>query len=195
MGDWITLFAGTTLNGWKATGNPEGWIVEDGCIKCLALKGGYLATDAQFENFVLELQYKTEADVNSGIFFRWSDLADPVHTGLEIQILDTFAKETLGKQDSGALYDLIPPSTNAAKPAGEWTDFRLECNGPMIHLDQNGKRILDVDIGVFDTPGKSPDGTDNKFKYAWKDMPRRGHIGLQDHNGVIWFRNLRIREL
>jgi len=195
MGDWITLFDGKTLNGWKATANADGWTVENGCIKCLAQKGGYLASDGKFEDFVLELEYKTEADANSGIFFHWSDLKDPVHTGLEIQILDTYGKTPIGKQDSGALYDLVPPAADAAKPTGEWNQIRLECNGPMIHLDQNGQRILDVDINTFDTAGKSPDGTDNKFKYAWKNMPRLGHIGLQDHNGVLWFRSLRIREL
>jgi len=195
MGEWKDLFDGQTLNGWQATGNAEGWTVEDGAIKCLAQKGGYLATNEQFGDFELTLEYKTEPDVNSGVFFRWSDLEDPVHTGLEIQILDTYGKEPMGKHDSGALYDLVPPKANAVRPAGEWNEMRLKCQGPLTEVDLNGQRILDIDIDDYDTPGQSPDGEPNKFKYAWKDLPRRGHIGLQDHNGVIWFRNLRVREL
>jgi len=189
------LFDGQTLSGWTATGNPDGWVVEDGMIKCLAEKGGYLATEDQFEDFELHLEYRTLPDVNSGVFFRWSDLADPVHTGLEIQILDTHGKTELCKKDSGALYDLVAPKVNAVKPAGQWNTLRLKCQGPMIEVDLNGLRVLDVDIDAFDTAGMSPDGAPNKFKYAWKDMPRRGHIGLQDHNGVIWFRNLCVCEL
>lgn len=195
MADWQELFDGDTLGGWTATGNAEGWTVEDGCIKCLAQKGGYLATNGQFEDFEMTLEYRTEPDVNSGIFFRWSDLKDPVHTGLEIQILDTYGKEDLGKHDSGALYDLVPPGVNAVLPAGEWNQVRLKCLGPMTEFDLNGQRVLDVNIDDYDTPGKGPDGEPNKFKYAWKDLPRRGHLGLQDHNGVIWFRNIRVREL
>jgi len=168
---------------------------EDGMIKCLALKGGYLATEAQFEDFELQLEYRTLPDVNSGVFFRWSHLADPVHTGLEIQILDTYDKTDLGNHDSGALYDLVPPKVNAVTPAGEWNTLHLKCQGPSIECDLNGQRVLDVDIDAFDTVGVNPDGGPNKFKYAWKTMPRRGHIGLQDHNGVIWFRNLCVCEL
>lgn len=195
MSEWQELFNGENLDGWKATGNADGWTVEDGLIKCLAQKGGYLATNGQFENFELTLEYKTEPDVNSGIFFRWSDISDPVHTGLEIQILDTYGKAPMDKHDSGALYDLVAPKVNAVKPAGEWNDMRVKCDGPMIEVDLNGQRILDVNIDDYDTPGQSPDGEPNKFKYAWKNLPRLGRIGLQDHNGVIWFRALRVREL
>jgi len=195
MGDWLELFDGETLNGWQATGNADGWTVEDGCIKCLAQKGGYLASDEKFEDFEMTLEYKTLPDVNSGIFFRWSDLKDPVHTGLELQILDTYGKTELNKHDSGALYDLVPPAANAVRPAGKWNQTRLKCAGPLIEFDLNGQRVLDVDIDAFDTPGKCPDGEASKFKYAWKDLPKRGHIGLQDHNGVIWFKAIRIREL
>ena len=44
-------------------------------------------------------------------------------------------------------------------------------------------------------PNKNPDGTSNKFKTAYKDMPRSGHIGLQDHGDSVWYRNIRIKRL
>ena len=191
--EWKELFNGENLDGWGVTGNSEGWTVDAGMILCKAQKGGYLYTLEQFGDFDLELEFKTEPKVNSGIFFHWSDLADPVHTGLEIQILDTYGKETLGTHDCGALYDLVPPGLNAARPAGEWNQVQLSCRGALITLDMNGERVLEVDIDQWDTPGKNPDGTGNKFKYAWKDLPKKGHIGLQDHGGRIWFRNIRIR--
>ena len=43
--------------------------------------------------------------------------------------------------------------------------------------------------------GKNPQGTPNKFKYAYKDMPRVGFIGFQDHGSAVAFRNLRIKKL
>jgi len=192
-GEWKDLFDGQSLNGWGVTGSPEGWIVDEGTILCTAQRGGYLYTLEQFEDLDLELEFKTEPKVNSGIFFRWSDLADPVHTGMEIQILDTYGREPPGTHDCGALYDMVAPRVNAARPAGEWNPMRLSYRGSFITLDLNGERVLEVDIDQWDTPGKNPDGTPNKFKYAWKDLPRRGHIGLQDHGGRIWFRAIRIR--
>jgi hypothetical protein len=118
---------------------------------------------------------------------------DPVHTGLEIQILDTLGQEQ-NKHSSGALYDLVAPTRDVARPSGQWSEMLLHCLGPRMQLTQNGHQVWDVDVDTYDTPGRSPDGTDNKFKYAWKDLPRSGHIGLQDHGGVCWFRNLRVRQ-
>lgn len=189
---WTNLFNGRDLSGWAATGDEAGWDVDDGCIRCRAEKGGYLYTLDRFEDFELELEYRTEPSCNSGVFFRWSDLQDPVNTGLEIQILDTLGQEQ-DRHSSGALYDLVAPAQDVARPAGEWNHMRLTCRGPRMRLKQNGLQAWDVDVDDYDTPGKCPDGTPNKYRYPWKGMPRLGHIGLQDHGGVCWFRNLRVR--
>jgi len=56
-------------------------------------------------------------------------------------------------------------------------------------------QIIDMDVDLWTEPHKNPDGTANKFNTAIKDMPRVGHIGLQDHDQPIWYRNIRIRAL
>ena len=196
MSETRELFNGKDLTGWKATRNPDAWGVEDGMIKCTPAKGGNLCTEDQFGDFELELEYKTEPQVNSGVFFRIVDLNDCVHTGYEIQILDTHGKQELGTHDSGALYDMLAPRVNAVKPAGEWNSMRIRAQGAEVQVDLNDQRVIEANVDDWDTPGKNPDGTDNKFtKHAWKDLPKRGHIGLQDHNGVIWFKNIRIKQL
>ena len=132
-----------------------------------------------------------------------SDLDDEVHTGLEIQILDTYGKELpLDRGDSGALYDMIAPSANALNPVGEWNQLRMRWDGPRGAVELNGVQVVDADLDLFDTPGQNPDGSSNKFKYAWKTMPRAGHIGLQTHAGMgglsdvkIRFRNLVVQPL
>jgi hypothetical protein len=189
------LFDGQTLNGWAATVKPEGWAAEGGHIICRGTGSGYLYTEQKFENFILELEYRTKPNVNSGIFFRWSDLSDPVHTGLEMQILDTYDQKEMNRHSSGALYDLVAPSANAVRKAGEWNQVVIKCEGSSIQLNLNGTLVVDADIDQWSEAGKNPDGTPNKFKYAWKDMPRLGHIGLQDHGGYVEFRNIKIKEL
>lgn len=190
---WLPLF--DPLHGWTATGNPEAWTVDDGAIVCLAKKGGYLRTLEPYGDFVLSVDYKIEKGTNSGIFFRWSNLKDPVHTGIEMQVIDSHGKATPGKHDDGAIYDLVPPARNVTRPAGEWNTAVITCRGNLIMIELNGEKICEMDLDRYTEPGKNPDGTKNKFKYAWRDLPRKGYIGFQDHGGKAWFRNIRLKPL
>ena len=193
--DWRSLFNAHTLTGWRATGRAEGWAVEQGCIACTAKSGGYLYTLEQFEDFELSLEFRFEPGVNSGVFFRWSDLTDPVHTGLELQVLDTHGREPPGRHDCGALYDMVAPAVQVVRAAGEWNRALIHCEGTLVRIDLNDVRVVDADLSLWVVAGQNPDGTPNKFAHAWAGMPRRGHIGLQDHGGRVWYRNIRLREL
>jgi hypothetical protein len=191
---WRSLFDGKTLAGWKATGNPDGWTVEEGAIVCKARNGGYLYTEEQFENFVLSLEYKVSPRANSGIFLRWSDLRDPVNTGIEVQVFDSHGREP-SKHSDGAIYDIVAPRKSASRPAGEWNSAVITCDNRRIAVSLNGEAVAEIDLDRWTEAGRNPDGTRNKFRYAYKEMARRGHIGLQDHGAMVWFRNIRIREL
>src|SRR5438270_9276742 len=104
---WKLLFDGESLEGWGATGKEEGWAVDDGAILCTVQGGKYLYTREQFGDFVLSADFKFDSKVNSGIFFRWSDLSDPVDSGLEMQVLDTYGRDNLNTHHCGAIYDLV----------------------------------------------------------------------------------------
>jgi hypothetical protein len=192
-GTWRDLFDGKTLAGWKATGNAEGWAVEEGAIVCKARGGGYLYTEEQFDNFVLSIDYKVSRGANSGVFFRWSNLRDPVDTGIEMQVYDSHGKERPGKHDDGAIYDLVAPRTNRSRPAGEWNTAVITCDDSKITVALNGETVAEMDVNRWTEAGRNPDGTRNKFRTAYKEMARRGHIGLQDHGDVVWFRNIKVR--
>ena len=193
--EWTSIFDGKSLDGWSTTGNPEGWTVEDECIVCTVQGGKYLYTQDQYENFVLSVDFKIAEKTNSGIFFRWSDLDDPVHTGIEIQIFDSYGQEVADTHTCGAIYDMVAPSSNPSKPAGEWNNILIRSVPNYISVEKNGVRIAEMDLEQWEEAGKNADGSKNKFKYAWKDMPQKGHIGLQDHGGKVWFRNLKIQQL
>ena len=66
---------------------------------------------------VFDFEYKHEAKGNSGFYFRISDVADPVKSGFEVQILDCYLKEELGQHDLGGVIKTAGPLTNASKPA------------------------------------------------------------------------------
>ena len=194
-GNWQHLFDGETLDGWGITGNKEGWIVENSAIKCRAKKGGYLYTEEQFEDFILSVDFKLKEGTNSGIFIRWSDLKDAVNTGIEVQILDCHGQEETYDYSCGGLYDMVAPAEIACKSPGEWNNMKIKAAGPQIKVEHNDIEVVNININDWDKPGVNPDGSKNKYKNAWKDMPRKGHIGLQDHNGIIWFKEVKIKEL
>jgi len=192
-GDWETLFDGEDLDRWATTGAPAEWPVVDGAVVCEGTGGNYLHTRETYEDFELDLEFALDPGANSGVFVRWSELSAPVHTGMEIQLLDTPEVASPGRRDCGALYDMLAPASNPLRPAGEWNRLRISCHGPYVAERLNGVHVLSADVRQWDTPGRNPDGTENKFENAWADLPPRGHVGLQDHGDRVRFRSVRIR--
>ena len=192
---WKLLFNGQDLSGWTVADNPDAWRVEDGTIYCTGKGGGMLYSNEQYRNFVLRIDFKMSPNANSGVFVRIWDRNDPVNTGMEIQILDSYGKPNVGKHDCGALYDIVAPLKNVARPAGEWNSLSIVCQDSHVVAFMNGEKIVDVDLSQWTEAGKNPDGTANKFKYAYKEMVKPGYIGLQNHGHEVWFRNIKIRPL
>ena len=191
-GVWITLFDGTSFDAWDIA-KPGGWIIQDSAMY-LAGKG-YVWTKEKFGDFILDLDFKVSAKCNSGIFFRTANIKDEVQTGFEMQVFDSFDKELPGKHDCGAVYDALAPRLNAVKPAGEWNHVTITCNSNYIRIVLNDSSIIDMNLDLWTTGNKNPDGTKNKFKTAYKDMARTGHIGFQDHGKPVWYKNLKIKRL
>lgn len=184
----IHLFDGSSLE--YFTFKPDGWKIENDTL-VLNPEGGYLWTREKYENFVLELEYQVTEGCNSGVFFR-ADPVNPVQGGFEIQIMDSYGDDEPGKHDDGALYDLVAPKQIVSRKPGEWNTFKLVCDGPKIILTVNQHKLVDVNIDEWDTAGKNPDGSANKFKTIVKDLPRKNHIGFQDHGKPVAYRNIRL---
>jgi len=199
---WKLLFDGKTLNGWQLA-TPETWKAESGTLAWSKEGGmgaeGMIWTVDQYGDFIFECEFKIESRVNSGVFFRTSDLKDPVQTGFEMQINDTFARpvHTSGPaHNCGALYGVVAPSHNAAKPAGEWNHAVIMAKGSIVSISVNGDQVVStVDLNLYTEANKNLDGTPNKFNRPLKDFARVGHIGFQQHGGRVWFRNIKIKKL
>lgn len=195
---WILLFDGKTLEGWMTSSEkPSKTPVEDGCInphKC----GGYMMVHKEmWENYVLSIDYKISKKCNSGIFIRTSSLKprpgkDVGFNGIEVAIDDTTGT---GYHDPGALYDLVKPSKQMQKPAGEWNHIVITSDKSKIAIELNGEKVVDADLDQFAKPNQRPDGSAHKFDVAFKDHPRRGYIGLQDHGSPCWYKNIKLKQL
>ncbi len=195
---WLLLFDGNTLDGWMTSSQkPSKRPVEDHCInphKC----GGYMMVhEKMWENFILSLEYKISKGCNSGVFVRTYSLTprpgkDVGFNGLEIAIDDTYGS---GYHDPGAIYDLAKPTKQMQKPVGEWNHMVITCDKNLISVEFNGKKVTTMDMDQFTKKYKRPDGSMHKFDIAYKDHPRKGYIGLQDHGGECWYKNIKLREL
>jgi len=195
---WLLLFDGKTLEGWMTSSEkPSQRPVEEGSInphKC----GGYMMIHEKVhDNFKLALDFKISEKCNSGIFVRTFPLTprpgkDVGFNGIEIAVDDT---KTAGFHDTGAIYDLVKPKKNAMKPVGEWNQIVVTCDKNIIAVELNGEAVTRMDLDEWTAPNKRPDGSDHKFDIAYKDHPRKGYIGLQDHGQNCWYKNIKLLPL
>jgi hypothetical protein len=204
------LFDGTTTDQWEFA--KDAWFIDaEGSLTCRMqqIKGrngttrtrgmGYIWTQQSYANFELQLHYKLSKAANSGVFYR-SDPSDPVQKGFEIQLLDNEGFQAVqGAKDrknlNGALYDAQAASQEAGKPVGQWNSLKLTCRGPIVTVEINGVIVNQGNIDRWQTAGKNPDGSNNKFKTALKELPREGKIGFQNHGQVVWIKDVSIKPL
>lgn len=199
---WVSLFDGQTLNGFKTFKDTEQncWDVQDGALHCksakYADKRADMMTVAQFENFELEFEWKISAGGNSGVMYRVvEDFDAPYLSGPEYQVIDdTGYKGDLSEmQKAGANYDMHVAENKQLKPIGEWNQAKILVNGSHVEHWLNGAKVVEYELW-------STDWNDRKAKSKWQSVPgygmsKRGAIDFQDHGDEVWYRNIRVREL
>ena len=195
---WVLLFDGRTTNGWMNSDKtaPRTPVI-NGVLNPHKAGHYMLVHTQQWTDFLLSLDFKITNKCNSGIFVRTPSLTprpgkDIGFNGIEIAIDDT---KGTNFHDTGAVYDLVKPFRNAMKPAGEWNHIEIACITNRVEVVLNGDPVTRADLDLFTEPNKRPDGTAHKFDVAYKDHPRRGYIGLQDHGSDCWFKNIKLKPI
>ncbi|GAB1307846.1 DUF1080 domain-containing protein [Urechidicola sp. KH5] len=205
--DWITLFDGSNFDQWKGylhDGMHPEWSIDGNAMKFTpGEKGGKnIITKEKFKSFVLSLEWKISEAGNSGIFwgvFEDEKYPEAYQTGPEIQVLDNElhpdAKANPKFHQAGALYDMVQPEHDVCNPAGEWNKVVLTVD----HTNNKGSVVLnDTEIVKFPVHGEGWDAlvANSKFK-DWEGFGKypEGHIGLQDHSDIVWYRDIKIKRL
>jgi hypothetical protein len=209
-GDWISLFDGKTLNGWKpSTVGTAKYTVVDGTIHGETVEGSpntFLLSEGQYGDFELEFEVKVHDSLNSGVQIRSrekteADLASTGKDGKPAKDLARFfgpqCEIEASPGQAGYIYGEAtglgwlspepqqkPEASHSHMKNGEWNSFRIVAKGARIQTFINGQPVADLTHeGIYQSHPK-------------------GHIGLQVHGikagtgpyDVAW-RNLRIREL
>lgn len=188
--EWLDLFAPEHADGWEnVTDGAEGvFSIEDGVLHIPGQSPTrYIAyMPRAFDDFRLHVEFKVTENANSGVFIR-TDPDDPVQGGFEIQVLDGH-KTPPTTHSCGALYDVVTPMFNMVRPPGEWNSFDIEWTGPILKVWFNDWLVIHTDVSKMTEPI-------GKFDTPLAELPRTGHIILQDHGGEVWFRNLVVKPL
>lgn len=176
----VPLFNGKDLTGWKIYGT-EKWYVKDGILICESgpdKQYGYLATEKYYNNFILELEFKQEANGNSGVFFR-STIEGTKISGWQVEVAPP-------NHDTGGIYESygrgwlhqIPDKKEGYLKMGEWNKMKIKVVGDHVTTWLNGHEMTNL--------------KDEKIGKG------KGSIALQIHDGggikVSW-RNMVIQEL
>ncbi len=193
---FVPLFNGHDLSGWvNANCAPETWSVRDGLIHCTGLPTGALRTPRQYENFILELEWRhLSKGGNSGVFIWASPIAAPgvpFLRAVEVQVLD-HGYDVKGRGEWYTTHgDVFPihgttmkpfgrhngmrsfPAEDRSKGSPEWNHYRVVCSNGVIRLHVNGKEVSG--------------GEECNY--------RKGYIGLESEGAPVEFRNIRIQEL
>ena len=198
-GDWIALFDGKTLAGWRGYRGAEvtgtGWSVSGGVLSCDQTAPKIdLISEEQFENYELIVEWKTVPDGNGGIFIHADESTEKLpFNAPEIQLHAAGKRDLEPKAKAGALYGLYPAVESTVKEAGEWNRTRIVADGPVLEVSHNGVLTCKTEIGGEDWKARIAAG---KFNESPGFGTRtKGHIGLQDYGREIWFRSIRLRRL
>jgi hypothetical protein len=188
---WKELFDGKSLDGWTQKGGSARYAVEDGQIvgtTVLDTANSFLCTKQFYSDFILELEFKVDSNLNSGVQIRSNSFPEydtgRVH-GYQIEIDPSGRGLTGGIYDEarrGWLYRLENnPAAQKAFKSGQWNTFRVEAIGDTLKT------------WVNDTPAA----------HLCDTMTRSGFIALQvhgigkekDREGIqVRWRNIRILE-
>ncbi len=177
---WIKLFNKKDLSGWKIYGT-EKWYVDNGELVCESgpdKEYGYLGTEQKFKDFELSLQFKQEANGNSGVFFH-SSIEGTEITGWQSEVAPP-GHSTGGIYESYGRGWLIKPigEKDKALKMGEWNEMKVKVVGNNVTTYLNGQEMIAL--------------TDDKIGSV------DGIIALQIHSGggirVKW-RKIKVREI
>ena len=194
---WDSLFAADLSNADK----PEGvWTISDGVLT--ASEDQAIWTTRDYDNFILDLEFKTASGTNSGVVVYCSDTKNWIPNSVEIQIADDFAEKWAKSPKTwhcGAIFGHLAPTKSAVKKPGEWNRFTVTCADKQIDVVLNGEKVTSMDMSLWTSGKKNPDGSEipSWLPKPYATLPTKGKIGLQGkHAGApIWFRNIKIKEL
>jgi hypothetical protein len=185
--EWVSLFDGKSLTGWKVGDNASTFTIENGTIKVngpvahLFYVGDYHGHD--FKNFEFKAEVKTLPGSNSGIYFHtaYQEKSWP-EKGFEVQVNNS---HTDWKR-TGSLYDIVDVKEKYAKD-NEWYTEHIIVKGKHVIIKVNGKTVVD-----YTEPENYQAGSNHNGRRI-----SSGTFALQGHDpgSTVYYKNIMVKPL
>lgn len=180
--NFLNLFDGNSLNGWKMAGKGNFNVLhKENALQTVGGMGLLWYYKRKFKDFILELEWKASSkEDNSGIFIRFPNPGnDPyiaINNGYEIQIDDLPRPNGKLIHGTGAIYNFAPPSTINSKPIGKWNRLKIAANKHNYSVMTNDAKVVSNFVGI---------------------RLLEGYIGLQNHDDKsnVSFKNIKVKEV
>jgi hypothetical protein len=167
---WVSMFDGTTLDGWQAGERHENWKVVDGAIVGGGDRSHLFWTKQQCEDCEWIAMVKINKGGNSGMYFRAQEIGPGWPKGYEAQV-NTSHKDPV---KTGSLYNIVKVFDQLV-PDDTWFTQHIIADGDHIVIKVNGKTTVDTRDSTY----------------------RKGYIALQAHDpgSVMMYKDLMFRPL
>ncbi|MCA9202342.1 MAG: DUF1080 domain-containing protein, partial [Planctomycetales bacterium] len=166
---WVALFDGETLFGWEK-GSDANWRVESGVIAVDGGERGLLCTTAEFANYELHVEFRSAKGTNSGVFLRTPLVTSP--DDITTKCYELNIADSDNPFPTGSLVKRAKAEGNF--DSDDWQTFDVTVDGGQVNVKLDGAEIL---------------------TYTDPNPVGRGRIGLQLNEGLVEFRNVRLRPL
>lgn len=183
--EFVQMFDGKSMNGWKVNENPGSWKVEDGMLVCQGERSHlfYVGDAKPFKNFHFKADVKTMPNSNAGIYFhtKYQDSGWPKY-GFECQVNLSYDKDP---RKTSSLYAVVDVKEPAAKD-NEWYTQEIIVQGKKVTLKVNDKTLVE-----YTEPEGTKAGTD------FTRVLEEGTFALQAHDpgSKVYFKNLMVKRL
>lgn len=186
--EWVSLFDGESLDGWKASENEETFSVRDGTIVADGPRSHLFyqgpVADHDFDDFEFKVDVMTEPGSNSGIYFHteYQEEGWP-SKGYEVQINNTYEGDP---RRTGSLY-AVDDVKNPPVEDNEWFTMHIRVDGRNIQVNIDGETVVDY---------TEPENVDRPDDMSGRVLSN-GTIALQGHDpdSVVHFKNIYVKPL
>lgn len=197
VSSWQTLFSPDLSDAIY----PEGiWTFENGILT--ASEDKCIWTGRDYDNFILDLEFMTDHETNSGVIVYCSDMDNWIPNSVEVQIADDYADKWANSPKTwqcGAIFGHLAAKKSVVKRPGEWNRFTITCRDAMIYVMLNGEMVTEMNMKLWTSAKTNPDGSEipSWLSTPFSQLATWGRIGFQGkHAGApIYFRNIRIKEI
>lgn len=177
------------------------WKIEGDAL--VAYEDKVLWAKGEYENFMLKFEFMNSPGTNSGIIVYCTNKDNWIPNSVEIQIADDHSEkwgDARKDYQCGAIFGHLPANEQkVVREPGEWNKMEIRCEGQLIEVVLNGKKVTNMDMTGWTSGTTNPDGSEipSWLPTPFAELPTSGSIGFQGKHGdsSASFRKVQIRSL